>query len=417
MDAARKVKQAITNLVLEQPFFGTLALRLIAQSSEQIGTATTDGKVLLYNPSFIDSLNVGQVTGLVAHEVMHIASGHPWRRGGRDHSYWNKACDYAINGILKEAEFYLPSDALLDQAYNGQSAEAIFEKIRQQPKPPPDNPSGGAGQQSGGQDQQDQSQSDQDQDGDDNQDNQGDQDQDQDQDGDGDQDGQQDQGSGWGDVVDNLEADSQAQESDWQVAALQAAAMAKQQGKLPASLDRLIESIKKPAIDWRSALRRFVQQGAKADYTWKMPSARYLAGGLYLPSLRSEQMRRIALAVDTSGSIGQTELDRFGAEIQAIMDECQPEGLTVIYCDAQVNAVEEYEPLDTVKLKAVGGGGTDFAPVFKHIEEQGIDLACLVFFTDGYGSYPQDPPDYPVLWVMTSSLTAPFGETLTFPRE
>jgi predicted metal-dependent peptidase len=68
-------------------------------------------------------------------------------------------------------------------------------------------------------------------------------------------------------------------------------------------------------------------------------------------------------------------------------------------------------------LKALGGGGTDFAPVFKHVEEQGIEAACLVYLTDMYGSFPKSAPDYPVLWVSTSHIdNAPFGEVLSFPR-
>lgn len=372
-DAKRKVKQAITNLILDQPFFGALAMRLrVREANGETKTAATDGTTLVYNPEFIDTLTTSQTTGLFVHEILHAANGHCWRRQGRDPETWNKACDYAINPIVLDAGFYLPPDPCMDEAFRGKSAEAIYDRIKQ--TPPPED---GNGQNPGDQ-----------------------------------------PGTGWGDVMDNIEPDANAQEAEWKVAVITAAAIAKQQGKLPAGLERLLDEIKHPAVDWRSALRRFVQETAKADYTWRRPNPRYMASGMYLPSMRSEQMPGMVVAVDTSGSIGQQELDQFASEIQSIVDECKPESLTVIYCDAAVKATQVFWPEDLVKLNALGGGGTDFAPVFKKIEEDNIETACLVYLTDMYGSFPKDAPPYPVLWVSTSHIKdAPFGEVLSFPRE
>lgn len=378
MKTEQKLKSALTRLILDQPFFGSLALRLRMVADPSIGTAGTDGQTLAYAPDFVDDLSIEQLTGLIAHEVLHVANGHPWRREGRDMDTWNKACDYAINGILKNAGFYLPEDGFIDSRFAGQSAEAIYAAIKQEK----------------------QSQDDQN--------------------GQGQSNGQPDANSGhdWGQVLDNCAHDSAQQQAENQIAVLQAAQAAKAQGALPDGLARLIDSIKKPAIDWKAALRRFVQQSAKADYTWKTPSARYLASGLYLPSLQSEQMPHFVVAVDTSGSITADELNAFAAEIQAIMDECQPESLTVIYCDASVNGVEEFQQGEEIKLQPLGGGGTRFEPVFEEIKARAIEPACLVYLTDMWGSFPAVGPHYPVLWVNTgrSEMKAPFGEVLDFPR-
>lgn len=371
MNAEKKLKQALTNLILDQPFFGSLALRLQMVANAAIApTAATDGQILAYNHEFIDSLDIGQTTGLLAHEVLHCANGHIWRRDGREQKLWNQACDYAINGVLAEAGFYLPADGLIDARFDGQSAEQIFNTLKNEQSD------------GGGQDNQD--------------------------------------GSVWGEMMDASDAtDGRQQEAEWQIATLQAAQAAKAQGKLPAGLDRLIDSIKHPAVDWRSALRRFVQETAKADYSWKMPNARFVAGGLYLPSLRSDQMKPLVVAVDTSGSVSAAELEGFAAEIQAIMDECSPESLTVIYCDSAVNGVDEFAPGDTVTLTPKGGGGTAFAPVFAEVEARAIEPACLVYMTDLEGSFPANPPDYPVLWLNTGNRrqAAPFGEVLDFPQQ
>lgn len=364
--AAERVKQAKVQLLLGHPFFAALAMRLECVEDATVPAAATDGKRVLYNPEFVKGLTVSEATGLLAHEVLHVANLHPFRRDGREAELWNVACDHAINHILKDAGLTLPKDVLLDARFKGMSAEGIYSKLNQerqagQPQPQPQP---------------------------------------------------------WGDVLDNTDDDAAAQEAETQVAVLQAAGMAKAQGKLPAGLERLLDEIKQPAIDWRAALRRFVEQSARADYSWRMPNPRYLAGGLYLPSLQSEQMPPIVVAVDTSGSIQQSELDAFAAEIQGIMDEVKPEGVTVIYCDHQVQGVEEFTPDDMVTLHAKGGGGTCFAPVFAEVERGGLTPACLVYLTDMYGSFPNSAPDYPVLWVSTSEInTAPFGEVLRFPRE
>lgn len=393
-DQTKQVKQALTGLIFTQPFFAQLALRLKVELTESIETAETDGESLRLNPAFIASLDNDQIKGLIAHEVLHCANGHVWRRDGRDMALWNKACDFAINQILLDAGFYLPKGAFIDPQYQGMGAEAIYGKLRQDKKP------------SKGQSQQQQPGNQPNQPG------QGQQGQDPNQPGQG----QSAPGEQWGGVAESPSADAGQAESEWKIATLQAAQQAKAMGKLPSGLERLIESIKNPEVDWKAALWRFVQETAKADYTWRMPNPRYLASGLFLPSLRSEQMRPLVVGMDTSGSVSETELAIFASELQAIMDTCQPESLTVIYCDAQVKAVEEFQSLEAVELHPKGGGGTAFQPVFDYVEQHGLDPACLVYFTDMFGSMPAQAPDYPVLWLSTSEIkTAPFGEVLHFP--
>jgi predicted metal-dependent peptidase len=52
--------------------------------------------------------------------------------------------------------------------------------------------------------------------------------------------------------------------------------------------------------------------------------------------------------------------------------------------------------------RVTGGGGTDFRPVFRYIDEHSeLDPSLLIFFTDGYGTYPERPPAYPVMWFLT----------------
>lgn len=123
------------------------------------------------------------------------------------------------------------------------------------------------------------------------------------------------------------------------------------------------------------------------------------------------------IGVDTSGSIGSTELEQFAGEISAISDEAKPERIHIVYCDAAVQAVQEFGASEPIELKPKGGGGTDFRPVFEWVDRNGIQPACLIYLTDlCCDSYPE-PPGYPVLWVTDSRRIAPFGETLCIDVE
>lgn len=370
----RKIQQARTNLVLDQPFFGSLVLRLPCTPdphspdkpySDGDLTAWTDGKEIRYNPHFLDTLSLSQTEGLLCHEVMHCSNGHPWRRDSRDPQMWNMACDYAINPILIDAHLDLPTGALSESRFNGQSAEQIYATLQQEQQ---DDPNGKG----------------------------------------------KPKGNGPGEVRDDQGADAPAQKSDWQVATLQAAIAAKKQGKIPAGLDRLIESIKHPKIDWKGPLRRFIQQAAEQDYTWKRPNRRYFPMGLYLPSLYSENLPGISVFFDTSVSMTQEQLDETSAEVRSIWQEMCPAWIEVGYIDSEIARLDRFEAGEEISFNPAGGGGTDFKPAFEHVQHLDTPPACIIYFTDLYGSFPDSPSEIPTLWISFSDQIAPFGETIKY---
>ncbi len=358
--AALRISGARLALILDHPFFGALALRLKPVEAPGLTeTMATDGRSLFYCADYVQTLTDLELVGVLAHEVMHPAMQHHTRRGDRDPRRWNIAADYAINPLLADAGFVLPADVRLDHRYAGLSAEQIYDAL------PPDAGGGGSG---------------------------------------------ADVSDIPGAVLDA--PDPIVDSADWQVAVQQATQSAKMMGRLPAGFDRAIKDATAPRVDWRALLRRFVQQCATADYSWRMPNRRYLAGGLYLPELRSESMPPIAIAIDTSGSIGETQLAEFRAEVQSILEDCAPEATHVIYCDADVQRIDTFERGEPLEIQAEGGGGTDFRPVFERIEQDSLNPACLIYLTDGYGAYPDAAADYPTLWAMNSSKVAPWGETV-----
>jgi predicted metal-dependent peptidase len=372
--AIDKMTRARASLVQSQPFFGSLLLRMKPIASTAHKTMATDGKRIFYNPDWVETLSMSQIAGVLAHEVMHIALMHHLRRGARNKKRWNYAADYAINPIVLDAGMELPEGGLVDPAFKGLAAEQIYARL---PADPPEQ-EGGEG----------------------------------DEDGEG---GDGDPDLGMGAVLDADLSDGQTVAeamAEIQVAVAQAANVARAAGNLPAYLAETVEEIKRGRVDWRARLRSFMQTVARENYTWQRPSRRFLAQGVILPTLRSEAMGEMVVAVDTSGSVHHA-LDMFMSEMSSIAEELRPERLHVIYCDTAVQRVDTLEPEDLpYHPEKIMGGGTFFQPVFNEIAARGIEPAICVYLTDlEPGDVPTDP-GYPVLWASVIDQQPPFGDML-----
>lgn len=398
MTAAQKMTKARSALILDQPFFGSLALKLILVEDPTCQTLWTDGIHIGYSPKYVDELTMDELKGVLCEEVMHNSNGHQVRRQDREHKKWNQACDYAILQLIQKAGMTIPKDSLVSPAFENMEAEAIYNQL-------PDSPNGGQKQGTGSGAGNDQGQ-----------------------DGKSSQNLNSSAPVSGGEVRDMpgkdgnkpTEAEKAQNAQDWKIATQQAAQAAKMAGKLPGSLARYVEELLEPVVDWREALRQFVDQIARNDYTWTRPNPRYFSRGLILPSLYNQEIPPLVVAVDTSGSITEKDLQQFASEIDDILNQ-YPTTLTVIYCDSKVQSVETFDA-DTrpVRLHAKGGGGTAFSPVWKWIDDQGETPAAAIYLTDMCCSDYGDEPPMPVLWVNTGGYKAtppPFGEIVRLRSE
>ena len=149
LTAAEKLARARTQLLLNQPFFGTLCIRLKLVPEPGFPTMATNGQRIIYNPGFVEKLSPQELEGVLAHEVLHCALAHHCRRGQRDPGLWNQACDYAVNPILLDNGIVLPAGVLVDPAYRDLSAEEIYARLRKRrenvPPAQPDPANGGSG--------------------------------------------------------------------------------------------------------------------------------------------------------------------------------------------------------------------------------------------------------------------------------
>lgn len=363
LTAAEKITRAKSLLVIRQPFLANLVLRKPIAARTDIPTAGADAKGrIFYNPAFVDTLTVEQTMFLLAHESLHIAFLHcfPDTVGSRD----PRACNVAMDKVINETLITEKCGEFVPGGQRHSGAETM--KWQDLYVEPPE--------------------------------------------GDG-------KGNGPGGIGEDLlpcddgePTGSQAEEIKQQIKAelVEAANSARVQGALSGNLARVVNDLVHVKIPYHVILERFMQAFVSADYSWKRPNRRFVGLGLYLPSLaREPRMGKMVLGVDTSGSIGQRELDEFSGHLNRLLETCLPEEVHVVYCDSHVAHTElitsdEYP----VKLSPHGGGGTDMRRVWAWADEHVSDADCLVLLTDGYTPWPQSVT-IPSLVVCTTDECAP----------
>ena len=388
------ISASLLRLRMRSPFFATLALFAKFIPTNSLATAATDGKDIFYNPSFLQSLTTPQQDGLILHEVLHAALLHVLRRGVRDKETWNIAADIVVNGIISQQGYFerrkgldsqsmfhsvveLPEGVVRDRQLEHLSVEEIYELLPQQEKAYSLSvcdlfgvPADGAGE------------------------------------------GSLDSGNS----LDRLSEAKKAElESYWQNAMQQAAVIARttNRGRLPVGMDRELGALDRSQLDWRSYLWRYLVK-TPTDYTEF--DRRFIGRGLYLETLQGESVK-VYVAIDTSGSIDNKLLKMFLSEVQGILNsyphlECQ-----LYYVDADVYGGYELNP-DSEIPQPKGGGGTSFVPFFNKVSQDwdSMSTSVCVYFTDGYGTFPDAAPEFPVLWVVTPGgldlSQFPFGETV-----
>ncbi len=424
-ESAQRVSGCVTALLREQPFFGSLALRLPVRADAGRKTLASDGREIRYSPQWVAETDAHVIETAIARVVLACALKHHTRRGERDPDRWQRASQLVTHGLLRDAGFTLPPGA---EAWDGISVEEAHDRL---PEPDEDasgdgNPPDGGG--SSGADAAGTPVSD----GGDPADEGGDGEQA----GDGGEAGgstdasNNDGGtssnsdgsgtpascdpSGTGEVMDapaggggdggddsapssgNMTQEEQA----WDEAMHQALNLAKAEGKAPGAIEETVRGAHASTLDWRSLLRRYMTDAVKSDYSWSVPNRRFIDSGLYLPSIRSEGIDAIAVIVDTSGSLPAETLAAFWAELREVAAEIRPGRVVVLQVDAAVQDAAEYAPDELPDEIAVRGrGGTDFRPGFEWLDEQGIRPGVCLYFTDMECSrYPEAEPQFPVVF-------------------
>lgn len=416
-----KIRRAKTLLSQDKPFFAYILLHFKIEADNNMPMKTmrinANGE-LFYDEDFVNSLSEEEIKAVLCHEVLHVALTHLERGEGKDRYLFNVANDLVVNDILVTENFHLPKNGLIPQWHtferdgiiikniNEKSSEEIYDelyKFKDQISPPEMNVyvEGGDSSESKGEGEEETK-------------------------GENRNEGkivlkgfdEHEYSKSNGDVTKESDRMNLDRQQAWKKIIAEAASVAKNQGKLPAGMERRVSDILDSKINWKTKLYKYVVSQIPFDYSWDRPSRRGLSIGTYLPRLMKESVK-IVVSFDTSGSIGDEELAEFYSELKSIKDVFPNLNLDVIICDAEVHETYEFSQFnleDLNGMKMSGGGGTSHIPVFDYIGENLSDIRVLINFTDGYTSFGEEPEGYDVLWVICkngcSVKDVPFGEVI-----
>lgn len=388
-----KFTRAIADLQLNQPFFAHLAVRLNPQPANgqlRIPTMGVDAKGnLYYEKDFVMNMDQDELMGVVCHETLHVGLLHMLRMGNRVPAIANVAMDCVVNMMVRKTNLRLPSETIPVDTYNDSAApmingvsfsisdvtkkswEQVYDELCSKMRKKQMNPESFRGKTlkiefdvhmpgtSG--------------DGDD----------------------------------DELRREL---ETKWQQALADAANYAKQQGKLPSGMDRIIDGILKPKVQWKQLLLKYLRPHlAPVDWTYQRPHKKSQVLEVFLPNTLKESCM-VEVIVDTSGSISGGELKEFLSEIVAIAQSMQHLKMWVTFVDARVDESARYEVENgdipkILSMKPQGGGGTDMEAGLDYIKQNNPTIPVAVVLTDGYTSFNRKRHDYPfeVIWVVTKN--------------
>jgi len=381
-------------------FYATLTMQLTDKiglpKGAAFATACTDGRHIYWGEEFLAKLTPEETRFVLMHEALHCAHLHAWRLP--TDALGNQAADHAINLILQSLPgCKMPEGGLADPRFCNMAEEEILTTLRaeqRKPKAADDgSPSSPPGPSAPG-------------DGD-----PGDGDP-----GDGDPGGcggfmQPGEGSEEG------SATSEQLQDEWISNVVQAdmASRSTGRGAMPSGLQRLIGDALAPRINWKAEMADFVRTQVQSKNDWSRSCRRMATAPVIYPRRVTDQTGRVIFIRDTSGSVNDYQISEFNGMIRDSMRETGC-GAYVIDADAQVNAEYEVDDADSIPPKAVGGGGTDFRPVFRRIRELaegGMEIAGVVYITDLDGDEPTAADvDHELLWVCTTNRVAGTGRTV-----
>lgn len=345
--------------------------------SDKVPTAGTNGRDVTYNPDWIQTLPTKELNFIVLHEAIHKAFQHMHIWKGlfkKNPMLTNMAADYVVNATIKNADpdeniAVMPESGLYDQRFDNMTTKQIFD-ILQKENPQSDGVTVVL----------------------------------------------DEHGFDEAEALDDNEVKKVKEQIDQ---ALRQGEILR--GKMAGNQIRGVTDFLKPKVDWRRELRQFVNSICKSKdkSSWRKPHRRYVSQDIYMPSMIGESVGDIVIGVDTSGSIGQEEINLFLSEIVSICEDVTPKSVVLVYWDHEVAGVEQYKEGEYQRLKATtkprGGGGTHVGCLNEYIRSEKLKPETTIVFTDGYVE-----DDWggvwtcPTLWVVTSDLTSPHGKTIKY---
>jgi predicted metal-dependent peptidase len=415
-NAELKLKKAHVRLMksrLTAPFIGAF---MLGESTidEKFPTACTDGVNKIYGRGWVDAQDMPKMCGGVLHENLHVFLKHIPRHLDlmrEDRQLANAAMDYVVNDLIvltgeQDSQLVqLPDGGLHDIKFRNWSVREVYNFLKrgqgnqgqQESKPTkikitigPGKGKNGSGQVDGvriG--------------------------------------GREYKLEGHDEHDDNVLADATPQQVQEVLAKIseaihQGGLLA---GRMGMEIPRALRDAMEPEVDWADETKEFVTAATKGndEYTWRKYNKHRMADDYFLPSTESETIGEVIVAIDTSGSIGQEQLDEFAGEIAGICELSKPERVRVLWWDTVVHGEQLFNPdnYQNIRklLKPMGGGGTCVSSVSRYLSGRKIEADCVIVFTDGYVESDIDwRIKTPTLWLVTQceSFRPPAGKMVKF---
>jgi predicted metal-dependent peptidase len=155
---------------------------------------------------------------------------------------------------------------------------------------------------------------------------------------------------------------------------------------LPGGIQRIVNNLTNPKMDWRSLINMKIPSLAKNDYSYQRFNKKYMQSGIIVPGLNREEAIDVCIAVDTSGSISQQILEEQLSEVVGLMDMYEEFTIRIWQFDTGIYGYAEFTKDtagDIVNYEVKGGGGTDFEANWKFMKQEGIEPQMFIMFTDG----------------------------------
>lgn len=366
MDAETRLGAAVLIVQRQHPYLSAALWAVRRVVADGLGTMAVDaGWRLFYDPAALNAWEVEELAGVVYHELCHLIRDHAGRASAIDRKdIWNMAADAEINDDIRTEDVALPDGTIFPWSFGqppGKLAEEYYAALlgsRSEAEA-----SGPAAGQCGG--------------------------------------------AATGEGMDGAEA---LGTNNWRVppsigageqevirrrVALEIDQHCRQAGSVPGHLARWAEARLEPRVDWRRELAALVRWGLAevaglVDYSYARPSRRQAsAGRVVLPSLR-RPVPRIAVVVDTSGSMTDEMLAVALAEIRGILAAAGArDGLDVLSVDADVQQRQRVTSASSTQLR--GGGGTDMGVGLAAAARLSPRPEILVVVTDGFTPWPERP--------------------------
>ncbi len=374
MDKQQSLSKISKELMLKEPYYGFFLIMLNKVWRKDLPTAGVSKNginfQLAINEEFWTGLSEMHQMGLLKHELLHIAFGHLTSfKSFKNHRLANIAMDMEINQYIDKD--WLPKGGIDIDDYEDLNLDRkagcryYYDKLNQFQEEKDKNGSCGN--------------------------------EDMDKLLDQVANGEGPDHSTWGEFEDLSEAEQKLIEKQLQKVLSDAKEQTvKKRGNIPGEIEGVIvvEEIVPPKFDWRGYIRRFTGVSTKV-FTKKIrrkENRRYDEN----PGLKIKMRQHMLLAIDTSGSVSNAELQEFMGEIHHIYKAGVD--VTIMQCDTSIRSFEAYKGKNEINV--VGRGGTEFDPVLEYYNANQKKYTSLVYFTDGE-CYTSVVPKGNVLWVLS----------------